>query len=84
MADDIIAFQAGREDAISGKPRGGRRSADYLEGYDMVMSEGEKREMAKKLLAIAVAKLHDELGHRIMHGSPDVAYKGLTSEGIGG
>lgn len=40
MANDILAFQAGREAAISGEPRDGRRSADWLEGYDMVMSEG--------------------------------------------
>jgi hypothetical protein len=36
MADDIIAFQQGREAAIEGKPRDARRSADWQEGYDAV------------------------------------------------
>lgn len=36
MAEDIIAFQAGREAAIAGKARDGRRSADWLEGFDQV------------------------------------------------
>lgn len=36
MADDILAFQAGREAAIAGMPRDGRRSADWLEGWDQV------------------------------------------------
>ena len=36
MANDIIAYQAGREAAIEGKPRDQRRSADWLEGYDAV------------------------------------------------
>lgn len=34
MADNIIAFQAGREAAMSGGARDARRSADWLEGYD--------------------------------------------------
>ena len=36
MADDIWAFQQGREAAIEGKPRDPRRSKDFLEGYDAV------------------------------------------------
>ena len=34
MAENIIAFQAGREAAMSGQARDARRSADWLEGYD--------------------------------------------------
>lgn len=34
MAENIIAFQAGREAAMSGGARDARRSADWLEGYD--------------------------------------------------
>lgn len=33
---DVIAFQAGREARIDGKPRDGRRSADWLHGWDTV------------------------------------------------
>jgi hypothetical protein len=40
MADDILAFQAGREAAIDGKPRNNRRSADWLEGFDSVHLRG--------------------------------------------
>ena len=47
MADDIIAFQAGREAAIAGKNRDARRSADWLEGYDQV-SEDMKREARQR------------------------------------
>lgn len=36
MAEDLLAFQAGREAAIEGKPRDGRRTNDWLEGYDSV------------------------------------------------
>jgi hypothetical protein len=36
MANDILAFQSGREAAIAGKPRDGRRSVDWLEGFDAV------------------------------------------------
>lgn len=32
---DITAFQQGREARISGKPRDGRRNADWLRGWDM-------------------------------------------------
>lgn len=39
MAEDIIAFQAGREAANSGQRRDARRSADWLEGYDQVKAE---------------------------------------------
>jgi hypothetical protein len=35
MADNIIAFQSGREAAMCGGARDARRSADWLEGYDM-------------------------------------------------
>lgn len=41
MADDIIAFQNGRQAAIDGKPRDARRSDDWLEGYDQVKEEGQ-------------------------------------------
>lgn len=33
---DIIAFQAGREARIDGKPRDARRNADWLHGWDTV------------------------------------------------
>lgn len=33
---DILQFQAGREAAIAGLPRDGRRSADWLAGWDQV------------------------------------------------
>jgi hypothetical protein len=36
MANDIIAFQQGREAAIAGQKRDQRRSADWLEGFDQV------------------------------------------------
>ena len=36
MADDILAFQSGREAAMSGERRDARRSADWLEGYDSI------------------------------------------------
>ena len=39
MANDILAFQAGREDAIAGKPRDGRRCVDWLGGWDQVAGE---------------------------------------------
>jgi hypothetical protein len=39
MANDIIQFQAGREAAMEGHPRDGRRAADWLGGYDQVASE---------------------------------------------
>ncbi|APZ81873.1 hypothetical protein vBEliSR6L_108 [Erythrobacter phage vB_EliS_R6L] len=42
MADDILAFQAGREAAINGERRDGRRSPDWLEGYDQVSNEMAK------------------------------------------
>lgn len=32
---DVVQFQAGREAQINGKPRDGRRSADWLDGWDM-------------------------------------------------
>lgn len=32
---DVSAFQDGREAFIAGKPRDGRRSKDWLAGYDM-------------------------------------------------
>ncbi len=35
MANNILAFQAGREAAMAGNIRDARRSADWLEGYDM-------------------------------------------------
>lgn len=35
MADDIIQFQAGREAQMCGGRRDARRSADWLEGFDM-------------------------------------------------
>jgi len=35
MAENITAFQAGREAAMCGGARDARRSADWLEGYDM-------------------------------------------------
>lgn len=41
MADDIIQFQAGRHAAMAGEKRDKRRSADYLEGYDM---EAQKKD----------------------------------------
>ncbi len=47
MADDILAFQAGREAAMTGKPRDRRRSADWLEGYDIILSEEPWRELPK-------------------------------------
>ncbi len=50
----------------------------------MVMTEAETRAMCRRLLAVSVAKLHNEMSERIMHGSPDVIYKGIASEGIGG
>jgi hypothetical protein len=40
MADDIAQFQAGREAAMEGKPRDGRRGADWLEGFDQVDTKG--------------------------------------------
>lgn len=33
---DIIAFQAGREARIDGKPRDARRNADWLHGWDTI------------------------------------------------
>ena len=39
MASDILAFQAGREAALAGKPRDRRRCADWLEGWDQVAEE---------------------------------------------
>ncbi len=42
MAEDILQFQAGRQAAIEGKPRDGRRSADWLEGYDMEADYGRQ------------------------------------------
>lgn len=36
MPDDILAYQAGRETAMAGERRDGRRSADWLAGYDSV------------------------------------------------
>lgn len=33
---DIIAFQEGREARIDGRPRDGRRNADWLHGWDTV------------------------------------------------
>jgi hypothetical protein len=39
MADDILAFQSGREAAIAGKPRDGRRSVDWLAGWDQIAGE---------------------------------------------
>lgn len=44
MAEDVIQFQAGRQAAIDGKPRDGRRSADWLEGYDQVAAESMTHE----------------------------------------
>jgi hypothetical protein len=41
MADDIAQFQAGREAAMEGKPRDGRRCKDWLEGYDMEANYGQ-------------------------------------------
>lgn len=35
MAENIIQFQSGREAFIAGRKRDARRSADWLEGYDM-------------------------------------------------
>jgi hypothetical protein len=35
MAENIIAFQSGREAAMGGYARDARRSADWLAGYDM-------------------------------------------------
>ncbi len=39
MAECILTFQAGREAAVSGKPRDSRRRADWLEGWDAIASE---------------------------------------------
>lgn len=33
---DIISFQEGREARIDGKPRDGRRNADWLHGWDTI------------------------------------------------
>jgi hypothetical protein len=40
MADDIAQFQAGREAAIDGQKRDGRRGADWLQGFDQVDTKG--------------------------------------------
>jgi hypothetical protein len=40
MADDIAQFQSGREAAMEGKPRDGRRSKDWLEGWDSINQGG--------------------------------------------
>lgn len=39
MAEDILQFQDGREARINGKKRDGRRSPDWLEGWDQVHRE---------------------------------------------
>jgi hypothetical protein len=39
MADDILAFQQGREAAIAGQKRDQRRSADWLAGWDQIAGE---------------------------------------------
>lgn len=39
MAEDINQFQDGRIAAMGGFKRDGRRSADWLEGYDQVHAE---------------------------------------------
>ena len=39
MAENITAFQAGREAAMQGKTRDERRSSDWLEGFDQVFAE---------------------------------------------
>jgi hypothetical protein len=36
MADDILQFQSGREAAMAGLKRDGRKHRDWLEGYDQV------------------------------------------------
>jgi hypothetical protein len=36
MPDDILQFQSGREAAMSGLKRDGRKHRDWLEGYDQV------------------------------------------------
>lgn len=43
MANDILAFQSGREAAIAGLPRDKRRSADWLEGYGQIKGETHGR-----------------------------------------
>lgn len=45
MANDIIAFQAGREARINNLPRDKRRNADWLEGWDM--EEASAKECAE-------------------------------------
>lgn len=39
MAEDILQFQAGREARMDAKPRDGRRTADWLEGWDMAHAD---------------------------------------------
>ena len=39
MAENILAFQAGRDAAMKGERRDGRRSPDWLEGYDQVSAD---------------------------------------------
>jgi hypothetical protein len=36
MADDILQFQAGREAAMAGLKRDGRKHRDWLKGYDQI------------------------------------------------
>lgn len=43
MADDILQFQAGRLAAMALEKRDRRRSADWLEGYDMEWADIEAK-----------------------------------------
>lgn len=42
MADNILEFQAGREAAIAGAKRDGRKHKDWLEGFDAIAVEKVK------------------------------------------
>lgn len=44
MAESIIEFQAGREAGIAGQKRDRRKSADWLEGWDMEEKQRQRFE----------------------------------------
>lgn len=49
MADNIQHFQDGREAAIAGDRRDGRKTADWLEGYDAVRCDHAKHKTIEKM-----------------------------------
>ena len=49
--NSILQFQQGREAAIAGKPRDGRKSKDWLAGWDQVFSESQSSKASQAAAA---------------------------------